>query len=147
MKHLCDTNVFLAIAVEAHPHHEAAAEWFAGLTEPATACFCRATQTSFLRLLTQKIASGYAPLTNAKAWETYESLRKDDAVGFAEEPPALDRLWHKFSASQSSSPKLWMDAYLAAFAIANSMWLVTLDRDFRHFLPAGLHLLHLPTTP
>jgi hypothetical protein len=41
------------------------------------------------------------------------------------------------------APKLWMDAYLAAFAIAGGMRIVTLDKDFRNFESQGLNLLLL----
>jgi predicted nucleic acid-binding protein len=35
---------------------------------------------------------------------------------------------------------LWIDAYLAAFAIAGGYRLLTLDRDFRQYVSAGLAL-------
>lgn len=36
-----------------------------------------------------------------------------------------------------------MDAYLAAFAIAGGLMLVSLDRDFKNFVPLGLDLVML----
>jgi predicted nucleic acid-binding protein len=39
------------------------------------------------------------------------------------------------------SPKLWMDAYLAAFALQSGHRLVTTDRDFRQFKGLDLFLL------
>ena len=36
-----------------------------------------------------------------------------------------------------------MDAYLAAFAIAGGLTLVSLDRDFNNFVPHGLDFLML----
>ena len=50
-KFLCDSNVFLALSVEAHRHHAAAVTWFQCIEDSARLYFCRATQTSFLRLL------------------------------------------------------------------------------------------------
>lgn len=41
------------------------------------------------------------------------------------------------------SPKIWMDAYLAAFAIAGGLRMVTLDGDFKAFVPQGLDLVLL----
>ena len=40
----------------------------------------------------------------------------------------------------TASPKVWMDAYLAAFAIAGRLRLVTLDRDFKSYVSHGLDL-------
>lgn len=36
--------------------------------------------------------------------------------------------------------KIWMDAYLAAFAITGRLEFVTLDRDFQAYEPHGLKL-------
>ena len=143
MKHLCDSNVFLAIAVEQHAHHALASEWFGALPETDTALFCRATRISFLRLLTQKIAPDYRPLSNREAWTALDQLMADDATGFATEPEGLDPVWRQLAERDSPSPKVWMDAYLAAFAITSGMRLVTLDKDFRNYESAGLDLLLL----
>ena len=40
----------------------------------------------------------------------------------------------------SASPKVWTDAYLAAFAIGHDQELVTIDSDFKNFEKAGLNL-------
>lgn len=140
MKHLCDGNVFLALAVGQHVHHPIAASWFGGLADSDTAAFCRATRISFLRLLTQKIAPDYVPLTNRQAWETLDLLMEDEAIAFESEPPGMDAIWRQLSETATTSPKVWMDAYLAAFAIRGGLRLVTLDRDFTRFESQGLDL-------
>ena len=43
--------------------------------------------------------------------------------------------------SSRSSPKLWMDAYLAAFAELSGMRFVTFDKAFRQFPKLDLLLL------
>ena len=43
----------------------------------------------------------------------------------------------------SASPKVWMDAYLAACAITSGLRLVSLDRDFKSYEAHGLDLLQL----
>ncbi len=143
MKHLCDTNVFLALAVGQHAHHSLAAAWFANLTNSDAALFCRATRISFLRLLTQPIAPGYVPLTNSQAWAILDHLMEDDTTGFEHEPEGIEPIWQQLSDIQTASPKVWMDAYLAAFAITGSLRLVTFDKDFRKFETHGLDLLLL----
>lgn len=57
-----------------------------------------------------------------------------------DEPRGALRLWHALSARDSASPKVWMDAYLAAFATAGGLRLLTLNRDFENFVPHGLEL-------
>ena len=143
MRFLCDSNVFLALAVEQHAHHRRAAAWFGALTSADTALFCQSTRTSFLRLLTQKIAADYVPLTNLDAWAVLDELMRDDATGLEAEPHGLDMVWRQLADGTTSSPKLWMDAYLAAFAITGGLRMVTLDRDFRNFESHGLDLLLL----
>ena len=49
-------------------------------------------------------------------------------------------LWLRLARLPSASPKVWMDAYLAAFAIRHDIELVTLDLDFRNFERDGLQL-------
>jgi toxin-antitoxin system PIN domain toxin len=143
MRYLCDSNVFLALAVEQHVHHPVAANWFEALTEGNTALFCRATRISFLRLLTQKIAPDFVPLSNREAWSALDRLMADDATGFETEPPGLDGVWRQLTDGDTSAPKLWMDAYLAAFAITGGLRMVTFDKDFRNFESHGLDLLLL----
>jgi|688.fasta_scaffold98139_4 toxin-antitoxin system PIN domain toxin len=143
MRYLCDSNVFLALVVGQHVQHSITAKWFLDLKQTDTALFCRATRISFLRLLTQKIALDFQSLTNLEAWQALDRLLEDDATGFATEPEGLDDVWRKLSETHTSSPKIWMDAYLAAFAICGGMRFVTLDKDFKNFEPMGLDLLLL----
>lgn len=55
-----------------------------------------------------------------------------------DEPHELDRHWRQLGEIEQSAPKRWMEAYLAAFAMAAGVLLVSLDRDFSHFEPEGL---------
>src|ERR1051325_935618 len=69
---LADSNVWLALALSGHQHHTAAATWLEKEAAVGSLSFCRATQTSFLRLLTTKAvlnAYGNPPLTNEEAWQ------------------------------------------------------------------------------
>jgi toxin-antitoxin system PIN domain toxin len=135
--HLCDTNVWLALALSAHIHHESARDWLATQAEPGSVRFCRATQQTFLRLLTNEAVLapyGNPPLTNAAAWQAYEALLADERIVFtAEEPEGLEPRWKAFALRDTASPKLWMDAYLAAFAISGGDRLVTTDAAFKQF--------------
>lgn len=107
--------------------------------------FCRATQQAFLRLLTTAAVLapyGIPPLTNQEAWDAYDALLADDRIIFqTQEPPGLERRWKLFAMRDSVSPKLWIDAYLAAFAQASGYRMVTTDAAFKQF--AGLDLVLL----
>lgn len=142
---LCDSNVWLALALSKHAHHVAAREWLETVEEPASVFFCRATQQAFLRLLTNASVLapyGNPPLTNREAWSAYEAFLADDRIAFrADEPAGLQLSWKEFAVRRTASPKLWMDAYLAAFALAGRYSMVTTDAAFRQF--RGLDLLVL----
>jgi toxin-antitoxin system PIN domain toxin len=143
MADLADSNVWLALTVDRHAHHPDALAWFEGIEERSSVRFCRMTQLSFLRLCTSKVFLQEDALTNAKAIQTYRAFQTDPRVGWADEPAGLDAAWLDFAKLSSSSPKRWMDAYLAAFARLAGMRLVTLDRGFRQYRKAGVQVLEL----
>jgi toxin-antitoxin system PIN domain toxin len=134
---LCDANVWLALALSRHVHHGTTRRWFESVAEPRTILFCRATQQTLLRLLTNSSVLapyGNPPLTNAEAWKAYEAFAADERVALLiDEPPQLESRWKQLATRDVASPKLWMDAYLAAFAIAGRLRLVTTDIAFRQF--------------
>jgi predicted nucleic acid-binding protein len=85
---------------------------------------------------------GSPPLTNFEAWTVYESLLADYRVDFHyREPPGVERLWREFAVRDTASVKLWMDAYLAAFAHSGGYQMVTTDRAFSQFANLDLVLL------
>ena len=85
---------------------------------------------------------GLSPLTNDDAWAAFERFIGDDRIVFqAAEPDGLEHRWRDYALRPTASPKLWMDAYLAAFARAGGYTLVTTDTAFRQF--PGLDLLLL----
>ncbi len=142
---LCDSNVWLALALSAHVHHAAARDWLDTIDEPAAILFCRATQQALVRLLSNAAVLGpygNPPLTNREAWAAYEALLADHRIVMrADEPVGIESRWQELAARDTASPKLWMDAYLAAFALTGGYRLVTNDSAFRQF--DGLDLLLL----
>jgi toxin-antitoxin system PIN domain toxin len=147
---LADSNIWLALALSGHVHHPAVRKWFERLERPRSALFCRATQQAFLRLLTNAAVLGpygNPPLTNRQAWRAYEALLADDRVALQTvEPAGLDVRWAQLAARDTASPKLWMDAYLAAFAIAGRHRMVTTDAAFRQFKGLDLEVLGSPSS-
>jgi toxin-antitoxin system PIN domain toxin len=146
---LADTNFWLALMLSKHVFHAAARDWFAAQSAAASVLFCRATQQSFLRLFTTEAATrpyDIPPMTNAAAWNLYDDLIADRRIAWAAEPSAdgVERSWKAFAVRGTASPKLWMDAYLAAFATAGGHRLVTTDKAFAQF--KGLDPIVLSTT-
>jgi uncharacterized protein len=129
--HLPDINVWLALAFASHKHHPQAIEWFQSV--PAGACaFCRLTQQGFLRLATTpKVLE--RPATLIKAWKLYDQLFADPRVVFAEEPANLETHWRDYTQRRSFSPKIWNDAYLAAFAKAAGFEVVSFDMGLAQY--------------
>ncbi|WP_395738997.1 type II toxin-antitoxin system VapC family toxin [Prosthecobacter sp.] len=133
---LPDTNIWLALALSKHTHHAAASAWLDEQEETGSIFFCRSTQQSLLRLLTTAgvmSVYGNSPLSNKDAWEVYESFIADDRIEFRQESSGLNAIWKKLAARRTSSPKLWMDSYLASFAVASGMQLITTDKAFTQF--------------
>lgn len=140
---LYDSNLWVALTFSAHPHHSLAVETFASATAESPACFCRATQQSFLRLATTPAllrayrADGF---TNRDAVVLHATLIRQPNIQVLPEPLELETFWCQLAALPTASPKVWMDAYLAAFAIRHEVEFVTLDSDFEGYIKDGLKL-------
>lgn len=145
---LCDSNVWLALALSKHIHHVAARKWLETVDEPRSVLFCRSTQQTFLRLLSNASVLrpyGNPPLTNRQAWRAYEALLTDDRVVLrVEEPAGLETRWKRYAMRNTASPKFWMDAYLAAYSVAGGHRMVTTDAAFEQFRGLDLELLGTP---
>lgn len=140
MSDLLDANVWVALVTPDHVHHERALRYWQEESAESVA-FCRITALAFLRLVTNAHVMQHAVLTSAEAWALWQEWLRLPEVNFLSEPVGLDEQLGQFSRVMSIRPKLWTDAYLAAFAIAGNHRIVTFDRDF-HKLP-GLNLLLL----
>lgn len=138
---LFDTSVWLAAIFGQHQFHSIARQALRQATHAQPAVFCRATQQSVLRLIsTAGIAKSYGvlPLTNRGALLTLDALQALPQVSWQAEPPGIFEKWRSLATLDTASPKVWMDAYLAAFAIQSGLRLVTLDKDFKNFVAQGL---------
>lgn len=143
---LCDTNVWIAAIFTTHPFHPPARRVLQAATPADPAILCRSTEQSFLRLASTPTllkAYGAEGLTNRDALVALNALMALPQVHEREEPPGLVILWHRLASRDTASPKVWMDAYLAAFTIAGGLRLVSLDHDFKSFAAQGLDLLLL----
>src|SRR5947207_2086731 len=112
--HLLDINVWLAMAFRRHKNHVAAATWFRAAS--GQCFFCRLTQAGFLRLAMNPAAMGLAAVTMAEAWRAYDALFSDPKAAYIDEPGGIETQWRLLTQGATFSPKIWNDAYLAAFA-------------------------------
>ncbi|SRR5216683_578815 len=131
---LVDVGVWLAAVWGRHIHHRVAAHWFDQQSDDLV--FCRVTQMSLLRLLSNPTVMGDDVLARSAAWRVFDQLRADDRVLWADEPPQLEAVWRVISARDDNSHKLWTDDYLAAFAQTSDATLATLDRKLQGRYPS-----------
>jgi toxin-antitoxin system PIN domain toxin len=140
---LPDINIWLALAIEEHPHHaRARAYWqqtqadnaptFATAGKPFI-WFCRTTMLGMVRLLCQPKAVGAGALDLTAAWHLYQQYRALPQIGLQADPADCESQLSTLLGTEKLPTRLWTDAYLAALAQASGMRLVTFDRDFQRF--------------
>ena len=129
---LPDVNLWLALAFQSHAHHLEAKAWFDAVPDD-NCLFCRMTQQGFLRLATNPKAFGKEAVAMTEAWDLYDAFNADPRIGYVDEVAGIEPLWRSHTQGQLFSPKVWNDAYLAAFAQAASLELVTFDKGFAQF--------------
>jgi uncharacterized protein len=144
---LPDINVWLALAVQEHPHHQAALRYWAevqaeigrqgadtyGGGAGSRLWFCRVTMLGLVRLLCQPKAVGPGALDTIAAWTLYTQYRALPHIGLLPDPEGCDDTLRALVGAGSLPPRLWTDAYLAALSVSAGLRLVTFDRDFERF--------------
>jgi toxin-antitoxin system PIN domain toxin len=123
-----DVNLWLALHHEIHPHHRAAVSWFGALDPQSVLVFCRQTQLGLFRLLTTAAVMENKPLANSQCWDLFATWIKNGKAELWNEPAGIDAIFLRGANHGQSSPKMWTDAYLAAFAEAGGLRLVTFDK-------------------
>ena len=140
MAALCDVNCLLAFCYDRHVHHPAALTWLEQQDE-LSVVVCRNTQLGLLRLLTNANVMTGEVCNLKQSWKIYDTLMSDERFDFYAEPIDLEQHFRQYTASGRVSPKLWQDAYLAAFARTTKLHLVTFDGGFQQFEGLRLTLL------
>ena len=121
-----DVNVWVALAWRNHIHHDAALRWF--LSSNQYNYFCRHTQLGFLRLITTRSMLGEDTRSLDDAWRLWDEVWEYRRIGFHPEPAGVESHFRNYTQGSNASNKLWVDAYLLAFARAAGLRLVTFDR-------------------
>ena len=138
---LPDVNVWLALAVNQHPHHDAAAAYWSG-HEAGLVWFCRVTMLGLVRLLSNPKVMGEQALDLKQSLATYHRFAALPEIGWHAEPSDCGDQLQKL-VSTDLPARLLTDAYLAAFAKSARLRMVTFDKDFGRF--QGLDCLRLST--
>jgi toxin-antitoxin system PIN domain toxin len=131
---LLDVNVWLAAVWARHVHHRVAKQFVDAADDELV--FCRVTEMALLRLVTNPAVTGKDVRTRRQAWDLVLALQADPRVRFLGEPRGLTPLWLALSKRDDRSHLLWTDDYLAAFAQAAGLGLVTLDRGLHARYPS-----------
>jgi hypothetical protein len=82
----------------------------------------------FLRLLTTSAVMANRVLSQAAAWHVYDEWLENGQAIYMEEPSAVESVFRFLSQSDQPAPKDWGDSYIAAFAEASRVPLVTFDQ-------------------
>jgi len=131
---LLDVNVWLAAVWARHAKHPVAKRWVDAQDDELA--FCRTTEMGLLRLTTNPAVTGRDALTRRQAWDMLLRLQSDPRVRVLPEPAGLAPLWMAFSKRDDRSHLVWTDDYLAAFAQAAGLALVTFDKGMRARYPS-----------
>ncbi len=70
---------------------------------------------------------GSEVLTQLGCWQIYDRWILTGQVAWADEPRDLEIVLRALTAGTAVSPRVWMDAYLTAFAEGAGLTLITLD--------------------
>lgn len=147
MPALCDVNVLLALVTDRHAMHPVAARWAEGLPADG-AVLCRVVQMGLLRLLNNPAVMGEDVLDTSGCWSMWHRLTEEHRFLIAmEEPPGLDAAFERFTVGRAFSPRIWTDAYLAAFAHAGQLTLVTFDKASRGLAGLACDILEAGRPP
>ncbi|SEG42764.1 hypothetical protein SAMN05421819_2877 [Bryocella elongata] len=125
---LPDANVWFSLSTSGHASHTSTAKWLQSVASSERIFFCRLTQLSLLRLLTTSQVMGDDVMTQRSAWLSFDFLMLDPRIELHPEPEGLSIAFRNQSNRNEVSPKRWADDYLAAFANAGGLQLVTYDR-------------------
>ena len=131
---LLDVNVWLAGMWDGHVDHESVLRWRGEADGPLV--MCRVTQMAVLRHLSNPGVLGADAVTRREAWHLVDRQMGDPEVVWQAEPDGFSVAWRALSARDDRSHKLWTDDYLAGFAQAGHLTLVTLERGFVRRYPS-----------
>jgi uncharacterized protein len=136
-RYLLDVNVFAALLIEDHEHHQLVTEWFNSSAGFQWA-ICPFTEAGFVRLATNTKVRGHMEMREATELLT----RIAQHPGYNYQPISAD--WHTLCGpffKRLYGTNQVTDAYLLGLAVHEGLVLVTLDSAINHL--AGEHSGHV----
>ena len=100
--------------------------WLDGTDERSGVC--QVTAMGLLRLLCHPAVMSTDAVSGRQAWGVLDTVLSDERFDWRDEPIGLTDEFRRLSATDDRSHRPWTDDYLAAFALAASTSLTTLDR-------------------
>lgn len=147
MPALCDVNFLVALCHRSHQHHPAAKTWLDAGRGDSGLVLCRVSQLGLLRLLNNPAIMRGEVCTTDEAWGVHDRLMTDARFSYREEPAGLQGKLREFTQGFPFAPKLWQDAYLAAFAVDSVLGLITFDQGFDKFAGLRPEILGVSSRP
>jgi hypothetical protein len=115
--------------------------WLSENSSASGIAVCRVAQLGFCRILTNRVIMGEGALSMKSAWGIAMRLQSDPRFTFLAEPSGLNHWIEELSVPRTTSGAAWTDLYLAAFAKAAKLRLVSFDKGFRKFPGLDFQLL------
>jgi predicted nucleic acid-binding protein len=81
--------------------------------------------------MTTEAVMGDEVMSQPQAWAAYDRWLRDPRVDFVDEPAEIETRFRALTRRRQPATKDWADSYLAAFATAGHLTLVTFDRGLR----------------
>ena len=135
-----DVNVWVALSTADHPFHVAAKRYFES-DATRNLAFSWVTAIGLLRVTCHRHTFGGEPLTPKEAWQNYIKWRSRPDVVLVGDAENIDSTLNRWVTEGKATAKNWTDLYLAAFATAHGLRLVTFDRDFKALTGANVLVL------
>jgi toxin-antitoxin system PIN domain toxin len=130
---LADIDFVIALIYQNHPHSKIAISRLAGFRVPKSIAVCRVVEMGVLRLLTNRSVMGGEVLSASDAWTHIDRLLADYRFIYADEPQDLEARWRHVRQTISTGSLAGTDAYLAAFALAADLSIVSFDKGMARF--------------
>ena len=137
---LPDVNVWLAMSAPDHVHRQRAERYWRERAA-ARVAFNAVTMLGLVRVCSNAPLFGGVPLEPAASWAVFQGWMGFEEIVYLAEPVACRASLDGLVARGVVARRVWTDAYLAAFAMARGLRLVSFDHDFNRF--EGLDFLLL----
>lgn len=130
---LADVNFLIALLDIRHEHSVRAVSWLKATWQRHSIVNCRVAQMGAIRLLTRPPIMGAGVLSGAEAWGYLIKLFEDDRFIFATEPAGFESSRQTICEWTPKGSSAGTDSYLAAFALAGNLSVVTFDGGMNRF--------------